>query len=80
MKSPAFTTDPLHVVVHNTGAESRSIYWINFDGKRVPFGVVKSGGSSSFNSFLGHPWLIANAVGACESIYLPRSDVILNLP
>lgn len=50
-----------------------SVYWLNAQGKRQLYKKLAAGQSHNQQTFVTHPWLIANAQDACVGIYTPES-------
>lgn len=57
---------------NNTG-KTVSVVWLDYDGKRKPYRTLKNGEVYEQETFVGHPWLIVDAGGACLGVYFPRA-------
>jgi len=57
--------------VNSSGGE-RVVMWINYQGQPKQYGVIPAGGSRTFSTFMGHPWMIVNGPGDCSQLFLPR--------
>jgi hypothetical protein len=56
------------------------IFWLDYGGKRQPFGTVPAGKSVDMDTFTSHPWLVADEQGRCVGIYAPRTrDEVVEL-
>ncbi len=49
--------------VRNTSAESVEVYWVNQTGERRSFGRVPPESAREFNTFVGHVWMLSDALG-----------------
>ena len=56
------------------------LFWLNSDGRRVPYGTVEAGETHSQHTFAGHVWLVARPDGTelatIEAIAAPSRIVI----
>jgi hypothetical protein len=48
------------------------MFWLDFDGKRKPYGEIVPGACFSQRTYLTHAWLLEDAGGKCLGIYLPE--------
>jgi VHL beta domain len=55
--SPA-SDQPTGIVFHNETSYATQIYWIDFDGFLKEYGLVQPGESVSYNTYIGHQWLV----------------------
>jgi hypothetical protein len=74
LRSPATTTASTEIAFTNRVAEKRRIYWLNFNGIRVFYASLEPGQTVSYQTYIGHPWLVANDADECKAIYLPAAD------
>src|SRR5688572_2703332 len=44
----------------NDSGKIRKVYWLNYQGKREPWKVLKAGESNNISTYLTHPWLITD--------------------
>ncbi|MCC7479881.1 hypothetical protein IT575_15685 [bacterium] len=58
--------------VNNTGG-TVSYYWLDFEGKRVPYGTVEAGERGSMSTFISHPWLLTDSAGTVLGIWVPET-------
>ncbi|PYL08311.1 MAG: hypothetical protein DME34_05075 [Verrucomicrobia bacterium] len=49
------------------------IFWLDYDGKRQPFGMLPARGTIDMDTFTSHPWLVADEQGRCTGIYVPQT-------
>ena len=47
-----------------------NMFWIDYDGKRVPYGRVGPGQTAYVNTFVGHPWAFVTDHGLCVDLYI----------
>jgi hypothetical protein len=74
LRSPATTTASTEIAFTNRAAEKRRIYWLNFNGIRVFYASLEPGQTVSYQTYIGHPWLVANDADECKAIYMPTAD------
>jgi arabinogalactan endo-1,4-beta-galactosidase len=59
------------VFIDNRTSDDYLLFWLDFEGKRKPYGTLYAGQKWSQNTFATHPWLIADAHGKALGIYVP---------
>ena len=62
----------------NDGSNIKRIYWLNQTGERVLYATLTTGKSISIQTYVTHPWVVANSSDQCEAIYMPtpfRQDI-----
>jgi hypothetical protein len=66
------TSDTSETEIEIVNHSSRVIkaYWLNYDGKREPYGSLQPQESQEFVTYATHPWLIANSSDECISIFV----------
>ncbi|MES1177015.1 MAG: hypothetical protein ABUL62_22020 [Myxococcales bacterium] len=64
---------PVLVRFLNLRAEPVELIWLDYDGKRKSYGTLAAGAAREQQTYLTHPWMIANASGACIDIRMPRA-------
>jgi len=74
LRSPTTTTESTQISFTNKAPEGRRIYWLDFTGARVFYASLATGKTVSFETYIGHPWLIANDADECMAIYMPTTD------
>ncbi|KAL4640673.1 von Hippel-Lindau disease tumor suppressor-like [Arapaima gigas] len=53
--------EPTYVDFTNTSRHDVRVWWLNFSGRPVSYGVIKPGGSLKMNTFLTHPWIFTTS-------------------
>jgi Domain of unknown function (DUF4440) len=65
----------------NTTSQTVVVYWLNYQGERDPTEgqqmTLKAGQSGFRQTFLTHPFLVADASGKCLGIYQPTPEPAL---
>lgn len=69
-------------------SEYVTIYWLNFQGKRVRYNDLPPGTEVTYHTYLTHPWVIAEpnweAHMSCEEVFMPtrahRTIAVGNYP
>jgi hypothetical protein len=62
---------PTTLLFENRTATDYSLFWLDFQGKRKPYGVLHAGENRGLNTFATHPWLVAKPDGQAVAVYLP---------
>jgi hypothetical protein len=55
----------------NQRKDSVELFWLDYNGKRKSYGVIPAGQAQVMQTYLTHPWLIADSLGACLEIRMP---------
>jgi hypothetical protein len=63
------------IVFVNRARQPLRLFWLDFDGKRKPYGTVPPGGIGSESTYAGHAWLVEREGGAAAGIYVPGRPV-----
>jgi hypothetical protein len=62
------------IVFANKGNQPIRAYWLDYAGRRISYGMLGTGQIFSTQTYVTHPWLIADAEDNCKAIYLPTAD------
>ncbi len=57
------TRKKVRVTFHNQTSEALSVYWIDFEGLRKPYGMIEPGRKKRQGTFEGHRWELESASG-----------------
>ncbi len=52
------------------------IYWLGFQGERVPYQHLAPGGRFKQQTFIGHNWLVTDMAGQCVGIFRAAPEAI----
>jgi hypothetical protein len=52
------------------------IYWLGFQGERVPYQHLPPGGRFTQQTFIGHNWLVTDTAGQCVGIFKAAPESI----
>jgi hypothetical protein len=55
----------------NTSGQERLVFWLDYSGNRVQYHRLQPGQTANQNTYLTHPWLVADSNNSCLGIYLP---------
>jgi hypothetical protein len=55
----------------NLSGQARRLYWLDYGGARVFYNALEPGRNVVENTYLTHPWVVADAADACLGIYVP---------
>jgi hypothetical protein len=64
------SAQPTVVVFDNRTPTELSLFFLDFEGKRQPYGKIRAGERMSQNTFATHPWLLAKPDGRAIAIYV----------
>lgn len=58
----------------NEGGQTVSLFWLDYQGRRVFYHDLSPAGAWNQPSFATHPWLIVGSDGACRAIYVATTQ------
>jgi WD40 repeat protein len=72
----AFSTPTAVRFVNNSASVTFQVFWLDYNGNRVLYATLGPGQSFVQQTFLTHPWVIADTspAAACQQIYLPLPE------
>lgn len=65
------TSTPTSLVFSNVGDNAKRVYWINHAGTRVLYVTLEKNKSIALQTYVTHPWVIADMQDQCIAIYMP---------
>jgi hypothetical protein len=65
---------PVNVTVRNGTPDILEVFWINYEGARVPYSTLDPGESYLQPTFQGHAWLLADPHGLCKVLVVATPD------
>jgi len=73
----AFSTPAAIQFVNNSPTLTFQVFWLDYNGNRVLYATLSPGQSFVRQTFLTHPWVIADTspAAACQQIYLPLPEL-----
>ena len=60
----------------NSSTSPLQIYWLNYQGRRQHYESLKPSESYRQQTFVTHPWVVAELSGRCLAIYIPTEMTI----
>jgi hypothetical protein len=63
--------EPTALLLVNRTSTDYSLFWLDFEGKRKPYGILHAGEKLVEHTFATHPWLVARPDGRTVGIYVP---------
>jgi hypothetical protein len=63
--------EPTALLLVNRTSTDYSLFWLDFEGKRKPYGILHAGENLVEHTFATHPWLVARPDGQAVGIYVP---------
>jgi hypothetical protein len=64
-------TVPIKLVLYNGSGADIELFELATDGKRMPYGTIGDERSAPVQTYVGHPWVVADASGRCLRIIVP---------
>ncbi|HUU67550.1 MAG TPA: hypothetical protein VMW57_09785 [Methyloceanibacter sp.] len=61
------------LIVINKSDMYRSVMWIDFNGQPKDYGGLNAGDQMTLDTFMTHPWMIADGPGDCIEIVMPHA-------
>jgi VHL beta domain len=68
------TDQPVRVQFTNSTNGKIKIYWLDPEGQRILYHILKKGESHLYRTYVTHPWVITTGEGTCLRLYLPSTD------
>lgn len=62
-----------YIYFTNARSEVIRLYWINHQGARQLYATLEHGQTRSFQTYITHPWLVADSQDKCVGIYMPAA-------
>jgi len=62
---------PTVVLFDNRSAKDCELFWLDFQGKRKPYGPVRTGQKLGQSTFATHPWVVATPEGKALGLFVP---------
>ena len=62
---------PTPILFDNRTAKDYALFWLDYEGKRKPRGILPAGVKTGQDTFATHPWLVADPEGNVVGIYVP---------
>jgi hypothetical protein len=66
--------EPTVVAFDNRTSSDLSVFWLDFQGKRTPYGQIPAGDRMSQKTFATHPWLLARPNGTTMAIFVAMKN------
>jgi hypothetical protein len=64
---------PAKVTFINKSGMYRSILWLDFSGQPKDYAGLNNGEEVTLDTFLTHPWMVADGPGDCIEIFMPHA-------
>jgi hypothetical protein len=68
------TDQPVRVQFTNSTNGKIKIYWLDPEGQRILYHILKKGERHLYRTYVTHPWVITTGEGTCLRLYLPSTD------
>ena len=68
------TDQPVRVQFTNFTNGKIKIYWLDPEGQRILYHILKKGERHLYRTYVTHPWVITTGGGTCLRLYLPSTD------
>lgn len=67
------TSPPTQIAFRNNSPGIRRVYWIDYDGRRVPHLTLQKDEFNTIQTYTTHPWLVSDENDKCIAIYMPSA-------
>jgi len=67
------STTSLQLDYRNDRSRRVSLYWLDFQGKRVHYADLEPGEAYRQQTYVTHPWVAVDGDGRCRAIFVPRA-------
>jgi hypothetical protein len=64
-------TAPIRLVLYNARGADIQLFELDAEGRRMPYGTVGDDRSAAIQTYVGRPWVVADASGQCLDVVLP---------
>jgi von Hippel-Lindau disease tumor suppressor protein len=64
---------PAKITFINKSGMYRSILWLDFSGRPKDYAGLNSGDEVTLDTYLTHPWMVADGPGDCIEIFMPHA-------
>jgi hypothetical protein len=68
------STTVVYVEFVNLSGQPRKVYWLDFSGARQLYGVMQPGQRASMQTYVSHPWVVADASDTCLGTFMITRD------
>jgi hypothetical protein len=68
------SAEPTVVAFDNRTSSDLTLFWLDFQGKRKPYGKIRAGEQMSENTFATHPWFLARPDGTAVAIFVATKN------
>jgi hypothetical protein len=62
----------LHIDYQNDRPRKVSLYWLDFDGRRVHYADLEPGQGYRQQTYVTHPWVAVDGDGRCRAVFVPQ--------
>jgi Trypsin-like peptidase domain/VHL beta domain len=60
-----------NLVFRNTRRRDISLFWLNYQGRRIFYSTVRNGAQYTLPTYISHPWVVVDERGQCLELVLP---------
>lgn len=68
---PPSGTPPIRWLLYNARGADIQLFELDANGRRLPYGTIGDDQSAAIQTYVAHPWVVADASGQCLEIVLP---------
>jgi hypothetical protein len=62
---------PAVITLSNNTSGNVSVYWLDYEGKRELYSIMRPSETYTANTFATHPWIVTDSTGSCLNIINP---------
>jgi len=60
-----------NLVFRNTRPRNISLFWLNYEGRRIFYSTVRNSAQYEILTYISHPWVVVDEQGKCLELVLP---------
>jgi hypothetical protein len=64
-------TAPIRLLLYNARGADIQLFELDAEGRRMPYGTIGDDRSVAIQTYVGRPWVVADASGQCLDVVLP---------
>jgi hypothetical protein len=65
------------LMFRNESQTTISLFWLNYEGKRIFYSNVQKGAQYSLATYISHPWVVVDKQGRCLELVLPGKSTAI---
>lgn len=70
---------PTMFTITNQTSVTLTLFWLNFQGRRIKYFDLTPGMTRSQGTFVTHPWVVADSKGGCIRLFLVTDPIRITI-